>query len=158
MTPLADALTRVLLASARRRAALARRLGMGDTELLALHFLEAEQRLTPTSLGIRLGLTSGGTTALLHRLERAGHVTRESNPADRRSRILRPGDRASDWPRMLAADVESLAVDLTDADRTALTTFLTAVARADEHDAAELAREHATPTSRAGLPAPGLWG
>ena len=45
-------------------------------------------RPSPGELGHRLGLTSGGVTALVGRLEDAGHVDRSPHPGDRRSRIL----------------------------------------------------------------------
>lgn len=44
--------------------------------------------LTPGELGHRLGLTSGGVTALTSRLEEAGWVCREQHPTDGRMRVL----------------------------------------------------------------------
>jgi len=86
---LRDLLHRGSLAAHRYRAVLARRLGLGATESAALAHLARSGTLTPRQLGRLLFLTSGGVTALVHRLERAGHVTRESHPTDRRSSVLR---------------------------------------------------------------------
>ena len=44
--------------------------------------------LTPGELGHRLGLTSGGVTALTGRLIDAGYVRRENHPSDGRMRVL----------------------------------------------------------------------
>jgi DNA-binding MarR family transcriptional regulator len=48
--------------------------------------------LTPGELGHRLGLTSGGVTALAGRMIDAGHVARSAHPSDRRMRVLTPTD------------------------------------------------------------------
>ncbi len=83
-------LVRQALAVGRHRAALARRLGLSDTEMAALVFLEQAGALTPGELRARLSLSSGGTTALIQRLMRAGHVERRPNPVDRRSVVVSP--------------------------------------------------------------------
>lgn len=43
---------------------------------------------TPGRIGAALGLSAPATSALLDRLERAGHVTRAPHPADRRSVVV----------------------------------------------------------------------
>jgi DNA-binding MarR family transcriptional regulator len=45
-------------------------------------------RLRPTDLGGALMLTSSGTTKRLDRLEQAGLITREPDPADRRGTLI----------------------------------------------------------------------
>ena len=87
-TQVAEALHRVELAGAYHRAARARRLGVPQIELAALEHLDALGGLTPGALGHRLGLTSGGVTALTGRLEEAGLVTRRRHPDDGRMRVL----------------------------------------------------------------------
>ncbi|MFD3548862.1 MarR family winged helix-turn-helix transcriptional regulator [Streptomyces sp. NPDC058655] len=55
------------------------------TDIQALGaILDAQTPLTPGRLGQHLGLTSGSVTACLDRLERAGHVRRVRDSADRR--------------------------------------------------------------------------
>ena len=61
---------------------------MPHIELSALEHLDALGGLTPGELGHRLGLTSGGVTALTGRLIDAGYVTRERHPEDGRMRML----------------------------------------------------------------------
>jgi DNA-binding MarR family transcriptional regulator len=81
-------LHRVELAGQYQRAARARQLGLHQVEVAALEHLVVLGGLTPGELGHRLGLTSGGVTALAGRLIEAGHVTRSPHPSDRRMRVL----------------------------------------------------------------------
>ena len=83
-----ELIQRLELAGAYHRAATARRLGVPLIELVALEHLDALGGLTPGELGHRLGLTSGGVTALTGRLIEAGHVTRRRHPDDGRMRVL----------------------------------------------------------------------
>ena len=69
-------------------AAVARRMGLGLSEIAALEHLQGGE-LTPTELGRRLYMSSGAVTALVDRLERAGYVERRPNPRDRRSSVVR---------------------------------------------------------------------
>jgi len=86
--PITQALERLELAGAYHRAARARQIGVPQVELTALEHLDALGGLTPGELGHRLGLTSGGVTALTGRLIDAGYVARERHPADGRMRVL----------------------------------------------------------------------
>lgn len=59
--------------------------GLHATDVQALAaILDAETPMTPGRLREHLGLTSGAVTACLDRLERAGHVRRSRESADRR--------------------------------------------------------------------------
>jgi DNA-binding MarR family transcriptional regulator len=75
------------------RAGFARAHGLHDTDVRALiHLLDADRAgLSPTAgwLGGQLGLTSPSTTALIDRLESAGHVRRQRDPRDRRKVEIR---------------------------------------------------------------------
>jgi DNA-binding MarR family transcriptional regulator len=84
---LGQLLHRLELAGQHQRAARARQTSVHAVELAALEHLAAGG-LTPGELGHRLGLTSGGVTALAGRLIDAGHVERAPHPHDRRSRVL----------------------------------------------------------------------
>jgi len=63
-------------------------LGLHSTDAAALvEILSAEERgapLSPARLSERISLSSGATTALLNRLEDAGHIVRSREKADRR--------------------------------------------------------------------------
>jgi DNA-binding MarR family transcriptional regulator len=69
---------------------LARILRINETDLRCLEILLQElPEAGPSELAERLGLTTGSTTALLDRLERAGYLTRRPHPTDRRKSIVR---------------------------------------------------------------------
>ena len=156
-------LTRKDLAASRHRSAAGRMLGLSENELLALQLLSLAGRLTPSALGAQLRLTSGGTTALVHRLERAGHLTRESHPHDGRSTLLRLTPRSEEEATAafapLVAELDRLADELSEQDRAVVDGFLERVAEAAERHADEVARA-ADDRRRApiGEPVPGLWG
>jgi DNA-binding MarR family transcriptional regulator len=86
--PITQALERYEQAGAYHRAARARQVGVPQIELAALEHLDAIGGLTPGELGHRLGLTSGGVTALTGRLIEAGYVARDLHPGDGRTRLL----------------------------------------------------------------------
>ncbi|MGR4879354.1 MarR family transcriptional regulator [Streptomyces sp. LARHCF249] len=76
-----------------RQAEFAARNGMHPTDVRALICLldaaRAGEAATAGLLGARLGLNSAGTTALIDRLERLGHVARARDDRDRRRILLR---------------------------------------------------------------------
>lgn len=69
--------------------AVAERLGINPTDLRCLEIAAVEEPLTPTRLAEVAGLTSGAVTGVLDRLEAAGLVRREADPADRRRLVVR---------------------------------------------------------------------
>ena len=69
-------------------AQMAERAGLGLTDMQMLHMLQLYGPSTPGKLGTWTGLSSGGVTVVLDRLEKAGYVRREPNPADRRSLLI----------------------------------------------------------------------
>jgi DNA-binding MarR family transcriptional regulator len=85
---IAELVYRQAAATLQHAAAMARRMGLGVTDLHALEHLSREE-LTPKQLGERLFLSPGAITALVDRLEKAGHLERVANPKDRRSSLLR---------------------------------------------------------------------
>ncbi|WP_327314558.1 MarR family winged helix-turn-helix transcriptional regulator [Streptomyces sp. NBC_01235] len=76
----------------------ANRNGMHPTDVRALIALmdarRAGEEMTAGRLGAALGLNSAGTTALVDRLEGAGHVRRTRGAADRRKVVIEVDDRA----------------------------------------------------------------
>ncbi len=72
-------------------------LGLHSTDAAALaEILYAEDKgtpMTPARPGERISLTSGATTTLLNRLERAEHVVRTRERTDRRVVTLRSSPR-----------------------------------------------------------------
>ena len=74
--------------------------GMHPTDVRALIALmdaaRAGEEMTTGRLGTALGLNSAGTTALVDRLERAGHVRRTRSEGDRRKVVVEVDQRAVD--------------------------------------------------------------
>ena len=62
--------------------------GLGLTDMQTMHMLQLYGPSTPGKLASWTGLSSGGVTVALDRLEKAGYIRREPNPADRRSLII----------------------------------------------------------------------
>ncbi|MGI8779815.1 MAG: MarR family winged helix-turn-helix transcriptional regulator [Solirubrobacteraceae bacterium] len=167
MTPPGDETIRQLLnrrdlASARHRTAMSRRLGLSESEMLAVAHLAQHGRLSPSGLGRLLDLSSGGITALIQRLESEGHLVRRRHPSDGRSVLLELSrelvTRAEQAFGPLVSDLERASVELTEDERRVVRRFLDrAVALSEEH--AQRAREQ--PGRREPLapaPSPGLWG
>jgi DNA-binding MarR family transcriptional regulator len=68
--------------------AVADSLGLNVTDLRCVGIAWAEPGLTPGRLAEITGLTTGAVTGVLDRLERAGWVTRELDPDDRRRTLI----------------------------------------------------------------------
>jgi len=66
----------------------AEKVGLGLTDVQLLHILQLYGPSTPSRLAAATGLSSGGVTVALDRLENAGYIGREPNPADRRSLLV----------------------------------------------------------------------
>ncbi|MGW3991900.1 MarR family winged helix-turn-helix transcriptional regulator [Amycolatopsis sp. NPDC004772] len=68
--------------------------------------------LSPVQLARRIGMTTGATTALVNRLEAAGHLRRSRESTDRRRVTLRPSPAARERARefLAFAGVEVAAV------------------------------------------------
>src|ERR687896_1618630 len=113
-----ELLNRKALAVSRHRRAVTKKLGLTDAEADALGHLARTGGMMPTQLGELLGMTSGGVTALTQRLERAGHISREKHPRDKRSSILKATpemiERAQDQYRDLIAETDRITSRLED--------------------------------------------
>lgn len=153
------ALYRSELAGNRHRAARAEQLRLEKGDVAALEQLAAaSDGLTPSELGQRLGLSSGGVTVLVDRLQRAGRVERHRHPDDRRKRILSVTPEAREWLREylepIVRPLERAAEWLSEGDREVLVRFLDHLAALREMEA------HRTPRyspPREHVPAPPVW-
>jgi DNA-binding MarR family transcriptional regulator len=161
-TRIRAALHRKALADARQRAALARRLGLTDSEVLAIQHLARAGELTPGQLGALLQLSSGGTTGLIQRLERAGHVSRHAHPRDGRSTVVCLTPAIAAWATdawaPFVAEVEGLAAALPEGEQEVVRRFLDGAAQAAESHADRLVRDaDATAHDALAVPLPALW-
>ena len=68
---------------------IADRLGINYTDQQVLNLVDLLRDATPGALARLTGLTTGGVTLALDRLEKAGFVRRDRNPEDRRSVMIR---------------------------------------------------------------------
>lgn len=67
----------------------AARFGLNTTDLECLDLIQLDGSASAGRLAAVTGLSSGATTALIDRLERAGYVERFDDPADRRRVLVR---------------------------------------------------------------------
>jgi MarR family transcriptional regulator, organic hydroperoxide resistance regulator len=67
----------------------AEKVRLHPTDVQCLNLLDLLGTCTPGKLAEGMGLTTGGVTVMLDRLERAGYIKREPNPDDRRSLLVR---------------------------------------------------------------------
>lgn len=120
------------------QAAMAERLGLSLTELKALDLVLEFDALPTGQLGQLLGISWGGATALINRLEAAGYVQRGRHPLDRRGIVIRP---VAERCRALAEERRAAAEEVTflsrqyDAHQLATVhAFLTQYARSLRHE------------------------
>ena len=75
--------------------------GLNATDMECLRLLFLKGVSTPSELARHTGLTSGATTAMLDRLEKAGLIERRPNPDDRRGTLIFPAkssaEKAASW-------------------------------------------------------------
>src|SRR5271156_7019730 len=68
----------------------AEKAGLGLTDMQMVHMLQLYGPSTPSRLAAWTGLSSGGVTVALDRLEKSGYLRRAPNPEDRRSLLITP--------------------------------------------------------------------
>jgi DNA-binding MarR family transcriptional regulator len=151
---IADSMRGHASAATRYAAAVAKRMGLGTSELAALEHLQAAGPMTPGQLGGRLSMSPGAVTALVDRLEGRGHVERMPNPEDRRSALLREtegGLRDSLehlWPYIV--EMRGIEEGFTEEERAVISRYLEAVTEATHRHAERLSRERQDPPPNPG--------
>ncbi len=122
-----DALRALMWSVHDAEAALARRMGVGITDVQALQVLTG--RATGTvELGESLGIRSASATALADRLQAAGHLRRAPHPTDGRRVVLQLTEPAR--VEVLAAlrplldAVDAVVADLDETERAVVHRFL----------------------------------
>lgn len=132
---------------------MSKRHGLHRTDLNALNVLSQASRsgqpITPGRLGEELRLSSPATTALIDRLDRAGHVHRERNPRDRRQVSLAMTDSAQSTGGAmfapLAREIGAVIAGHTEDELAVVTRFLEEAVAATER-----ARKSGTATDPSG--------
>ncbi|WP_254705537.1 MarR family transcriptional regulator [Streptomyces vilmorinianum] len=118
-----------------RQGEFAARNRMHPTDVRALIcLLDAERAGTDATagwLGAQLGVNSAGTTAVIDRLERLGHIARVRDERDRRRVLLRVEERAKELGRAsfgpLIDGTVALLREYDEGEREAVRRFLTGV-------------------------------
>ncbi|MFD4948801.1 MarR family transcriptional regulator [Streptomyces sp. NPDC058239] len=121
-----------------RQAEFAARHDMHSTDVRALIcLLDAERAGTDATagwLGAQLGLNSAGTTSVIDRLERLGHLERTRDPRDRRRVLLGVTPRAVELGRSffgpLIGDTVAVLREFDESETAAVRRFLSAAHQA----------------------------
>lgn len=111
------------------RNALGRKLGLNVTDSECMSLLAIKGIATPTELARFTGLTTGSTTAMLDRLEKAGFISRKPNPKDRRGVLVEINAKWGQTAGLLVMGVQKahneLIAKYSDKELEAITDFLT---------------------------------
>ena len=107
--------------------AVAEKLGLSQTDLLAMDLISSNGRVTAGHLATHLHLTTGAITGLIDRLEQAGFAVRQDDAQDRRRVVVVPtakGERISELFAPLATALRRATVDYSERDLAKLIEFL----------------------------------
>jgi DNA-binding MarR family transcriptional regulator len=125
--------------------ALAEFLGLNPTDLRCLELVIEDPGMTPSRLAELAGITTGAVTGVVDRLERAGYVTRQPDPADRRSVTIAPvparETRIVEAVAPLGEAIDALLGACTPDQRDAIGRFLAAANTAVADETARLRAE-----------------
>jgi DNA-binding MarR family transcriptional regulator len=156
-------LERFVSASARQHAALAKLLGLLDSDVVALEHVLRAGELSAVALARRMPLSSGGTAAVIERLCTAELISRTRDPQDRRRVVLRATpaveQRLGELLAPVVADIDAATRELSATQRAAVESFLACLAEVCERHADRMLTA-AEAAARAGVevPSPVLWG
>lgn len=113
--------------------AIAERVGMHATDIETMDLLNTLGPLTAGDLSQHTGLTSGATTRLIDRLERAGYVRRRADGSDRRRVIIEPvWENLEELGALFAPLLRDMAGLLQGYDAAQLATILDFVSRSNQ--------------------------
>lgn len=111
------------------RNATSRKLGLNITDAECLSLLTIKGNATPTELARYTGLTTGSTTAMLDRLEKANFITRRPNPHDRRGIVVEVSEQYKEMAQPLVVGLQQahreLIASYSDEELKTITDFLT---------------------------------
>lgn len=94
------------------RNAIGRKLGLNITDSECLSLLSIRGTSNPTELARYTGLTSGATTAMLDRLEKARFIRRLPNPRDRRGVLIEINKHYTESAGPLVSGIQKAHHDL----------------------------------------------
>ena len=94
------------------RNAIGRKLGLNIADMECLSFLLIRGISNPTELARYTGLTTGSTTAMLDRLEKAKFIKRKPNPQDRRGVLIEVTKKTAETFGPMVAGVQKALNEL----------------------------------------------
>lgn len=94
------------------RNAISRKLGLASTDAECLNLLSIKEVSTPKDIARYAGLTTGSTTAMLDRLEKAKFIKRQPNPTDRRGILVEINEQWAKTVGPLVEDVQKAQAEL----------------------------------------------
>jgi DNA-binding MarR family transcriptional regulator len=94
------------------RNAIARRLNLNAADAACLGLLAIKGISTPSELARYTGLTTGSTTAMLDRLEKARFIRRKPNPKDRRGVLIQINERYTKQVGPLVSGIQKAQTEL----------------------------------------------
>jgi DNA-binding MarR family transcriptional regulator len=113
------------------------RLDLSVNDMTAVEHVLENAPLGPVELGHRLGIRSASATAMVDRLEAAGHLQRLPHPSDRRRQILQVTETATQSLLAtvvpLVGDLSIIAEALSPEHRVIVREYLSAVVEALRH-------------------------
>jgi DNA-binding MarR family transcriptional regulator len=127
--------------------AVAERSGMNLTDLHCINILTLAGPIAAGRLAEEMGLTTGAITGVVNRLERAGYVRREKDPADARRVVIRPVVEALERAGAVypgSQEERALKALLSDYDDRDLALFLEVVRKSNAATREETARIRAS--------------
>ena len=122
------AVSRLSITQTRAAGTAAKVAGVNSTSYAILSELSLDGWLKNGQIAERLGMSTGGVTPALDRLERSGFVERSPNPADRRSSVvsITPDGQGvlREASELLASELEGFIEELDERDRETVLRFL----------------------------------
>ncbi|MGP3535816.1 MarR family transcriptional regulator [Microbacterium sp. RD1] len=96
------------------------------------------EAVTPTEIAQHLNVSTASVTGMLDRLHSGGLIAFESNPRDRRSKLVVPFDRDTDLSDVdpLTAAIRGFAAELSEREAAHVAEFLTRVREAVDNECA----------------------
>ena len=94
------------------RNAIRSKLGLNITDAECLSFLSIKGVSTPKAISRYTGLTTGSTTAMLDRLEKAEYIKRKPNPNDRRGALIEINEKWTKTVGPLVAGIQKAQSEL----------------------------------------------
>lgn len=132
-------------------------LDLKGTDLQCADLIDRRGPLKPSTLARLAGLHPATMTGVIDRLERAGWITRERDPSDRRGVVLQPvASRRADVLRLASgmnAEMAKICAGYSSSDLEVIAGFLRRTADAGRAASAQLDADRAT--QRTGQPASG---